>query len=440
MKLQYLGDSKDSFKWDYHDFLISSLGYEAFEIYPMLTPNDGSSEGNTKYDFYPARNNILSFCKHINERKELNLIKELPNYTNNQYKVRLNNFEIFFDNKNRAQYWKELQTDKTVIFLDPDNGIQPNKSLNEKHVSFSEIDRLLKVTANESVISIFHHFRRVTFERDFNNILLSLPKCYATSIYWQHVMFVLLSKSDKIINDIQNLNIEYSKEFPTKTILSKMDKIPHSGTSNMPIKENKCLCCKHNIPTSLPRICPICSKEFKGNGWGGMDGHWRANHENLMTYEDFKNSLCDSHTTNKRNKTNPSPIFNREPLFDNFNDEFYKQNHKFALACSGNNKKFEFLLESTPFDHSFPYEVMKRLESELNHLKIHESENLHQLLMRLNQENKITNDAKNLGLFILGQRNYIAHEEVDEKTYKSRIMLVLHSAAILWPQLPQHTT
>jgi len=170
-----------------------------------------------------------------------------------------------------------------------------------------------------------------------------------------------------------------------------------------------------------------------------MDAHWRSKHENLMTYEDFKYSLCDSHSKNKRNN-NPSPIINKEPLFDNFNDRFYNLNHKFALACSGNNKKFQLLLENIPFDYSFPYEVKKRLEIELNHLKKHENENLHQLLTRLNLEKKITNDAKNLGLFILGQRNYIAHEVVDEKTYKSRIMLVLHSAAILWPQLPQCTT
>jgi hypothetical protein len=27
MKLQYLGDSKDSFKWDYHDWLASEMKF-----------------------------------------------------------------------------------------------------------------------------------------------------------------------------------------------------------------------------------------------------------------------------------------------------------------------------------------------------------------------------------------------------------------------------
>jgi len=40
MKLQYLGDSKDSFKWDYHDFLARGLGYSKFTIALMMTPDD----------------------------------------------------------------------------------------------------------------------------------------------------------------------------------------------------------------------------------------------------------------------------------------------------------------------------------------------------------------------------------------------------------------
>ena len=42
MKLQYLGDSKDSFKWDYHHFLMEALGYSQLTIAWMLTPDDGA--------------------------------------------------------------------------------------------------------------------------------------------------------------------------------------------------------------------------------------------------------------------------------------------------------------------------------------------------------------------------------------------------------------
>jgi len=153
-----------------------------------------------------------------------------------------------------------------------------------------------------------------------------------------------------------------------------------------------------------------------------------------MPYDVFMDSLCKPHRKIKKN-TRRSPK-KSEPLFGDFDDLFYKQTQEFALICSGNNESFKQLLESTTFDKSFLYEIRKKLENKLDHLKRTKSENLHQLLVRTCDEDIITKDAKNLGLFILGQRNIVAHEEIDEITYKSRIMLVLHAAAILWPQLP----
>lgn len=31
-------------------------------------------------------------------------------------------------------------------------------------------------------------------------------------------------------------------------------------------------------------ICPECGYRFRGNGWDGIDAHWRAKHESIMTY------------------------------------------------------------------------------------------------------------------------------------------------------------
>ena len=35
-----------------------------------------------------------------------------------------------------------------------------------------------------------------------------------------------------------------------------------------------------------PRVCPECGYEFQGNGFDGVDAHWRAHHENIMSYEE----------------------------------------------------------------------------------------------------------------------------------------------------------
>jgi hypothetical protein len=33
------------------------------------------------------------------------------------------------------------------------------------------------------------------------------------------------------------------------------------------------------------KVCPECGHEFQGNGWDGIDAHWKANHAHVMSYE-----------------------------------------------------------------------------------------------------------------------------------------------------------
>jgi hypothetical protein len=56
-----------------------------------------------------------------------------------------------------------------------------------------------------------------------------------------------------------------------------------------------CLCCERGVPFARPRVCPECDQVFHGQGWDGIDAHWRAHHEVLMPYKEFWTSLCDRH-------------------------------------------------------------------------------------------------------------------------------------------------
>jgi len=38
--------------------------------------------------------------------------------------------------------------------------------------------------------------------------------------------------------------------------------------------------------TGTHRVCPECGHEFQGNGWDGIDAHWRAKHSHIMRYVD----------------------------------------------------------------------------------------------------------------------------------------------------------
>jgi hypothetical protein len=62
-----------------------------------------------------------------------------------------------------------------------------------------------------------------------------------------------------------------------------------------PRRPPQCVCCEHGTPAQGPRICPLCGHQFQGNGWDGIDAHWRSQHQGIMTYEQFWHSLCEAH-------------------------------------------------------------------------------------------------------------------------------------------------
>lgn len=40
------------------------------------------------------------------------------------------------------------------------------------------------------------------------------------------------------------------------------------------------------ITTGVPKICPECGYVFQGNGWDGIDAHWKARHDDIMPYKE----------------------------------------------------------------------------------------------------------------------------------------------------------
>lgn len=62
-----------------------------------------------------------------------------------------------------------------------------------------------------------------------------------------------------------------------------------------PVAPGRCLACERGLPVESPKRCPACDKVFAGKGWVGIDGHWKARHNDVMADEDFWRSLCAAH-------------------------------------------------------------------------------------------------------------------------------------------------
>ena len=218
MKKQYLGDSKDSFKWDYHDFLAGELNYPVLNIMLMMTPDDESNYGKTHPTLFPARKEILDFCDDLRNGRKVNLINSLPGRTNSNYTVNLHNNDSHITNNNRKTYFSELSDiEEQLLFLDPDNGFEPEKS-SEKHVLYSDLSYILEQISERSVVSVFQIFRHEAFTKTFARIKERLNNSHSTAIYWRSLMFVAISKSEGTIKRVSDANKEYSKDNPVEVI------------------------------------------------------------------------------------------------------------------------------------------------------------------------------------------------------------------------------
>lgn len=185
----------------------------------MLTPDDGGTDGKTHPSLFPAKKEVLNFCQTLRESKDLQSVSTLPTCTASHYSVTLHKPMIYFQKQNRAAYFDSLFLHQPqLLFLDPDNGFEPEKSCNEKHVQYIEISTLLNHLPDSSAISVFHHFRRRHFPDDFRHIKERLDREHCTAIYWHSLMFVLISKSRTTIEGIRAANAAYAAVRPVRLI------------------------------------------------------------------------------------------------------------------------------------------------------------------------------------------------------------------------------
>ena len=219
MQRQYLGDSKDSFKWDYHDFLVSALGFPLLHVVLMLMPDDGGTDGRSRPEMFPAREPVLEFCRELRACRDIALISGLPRRTGASYKLTLHQGGAPFAARNRAGYFSGFGgAGDALVFLDPDNGLEPEQSCTGKHVRYDEVARVLEQLSDGSIVSVFQHHRRVSFPDDFARIRRRLGSLQCTALYWHSLMFVTIGKSERAIRRVAAANRDYARRYPVRTL------------------------------------------------------------------------------------------------------------------------------------------------------------------------------------------------------------------------------
>lgn len=220
MKLQYLGDAKDSFKWDYHHFLMEALGYGHLKIAWMMMPDDGGPDGRTAPELFPARPEILQLCNQLSATRDPALVLDLPKIGRVSYVVSFHQTDETASSDPGRSFFSGIETAASeVIFLDPDKGFEPERSSSGKHVRYADLDRLIQAMPPKTVVTVFQHHRRKKFPEDFARICERLVSGYACAIYWQSLMFVCLSRSEEVIARVGEINLEYARHRPVNILV-----------------------------------------------------------------------------------------------------------------------------------------------------------------------------------------------------------------------------
>ena len=232
MKRQYLGDSKDAFKWDYLDYLVKNLNMDSKEykllVVPMLAEFDDTNHGKSHPSQFLSTKEVQEFCLHLRNKRELKEIKKLPFYTKGNYKVCIHkerfheegNWFVNNDSFRRTYFPNISEEGKTVLFLDPDKGLETKcpRNTNEQHVKYCDIKNIYNVAKNDDIIVVFQHALRkhCPFPEHYQEILERLKKkevkSHTAAMFWSNkVMFVVIGKTKEQINQVYKINESYQK-------------------------------------------------------------------------------------------------------------------------------------------------------------------------------------------------------------------------------------
>ena len=165
MRLQLLGDARDSFKWDCIHFLVSKAQtLQQLLVVPMRCDDvPQSSEGKIPPERFRARPEVARFLNSLREEPRsfqqiasLGALDGLPCIDVQVYQPD----RLLGYGWQRAAYWTDLHTypfAKTFVFLDPDTGFESKSQAGERHLRFGEVHAVCTSIRDRGVLAVYHH-------------------------------------------------------------------------------------------------------------------------------------------------------------------------------------------------------------------------------------------------------------------------------------------
>ncbi len=185
--------------------------------------------------------------------------------------------------------------DASVVFLDPDNGVGP---VTERHAPPAEVAAMRHPGRAVVLIKFPDRQQRHAQQVDqYHNLLRHQAGAVSVVTVCTRVWLKQPRSRWFTIIDGDNALIERARHFAD--VLNGIEKCRGfvCGPSSEPgdrirIDASSAWApAPPNTPTiertgTARNVCPECGHQFKGNGFDGIDAHWRAKHEAIMPYRE----------------------------------------------------------------------------------------------------------------------------------------------------------
>lgn len=231
MKNQYFGDIRDLFKYDLIGWLMREIGsLENLTFIPMLTKYDPKGKDGNKRDFNKARSGHRPGTENERLVEFLQEYKKTPADRRDLRQIRAYLTKVFihkvqgdeyFTKSTRDEYFRRIPEDrlhKALVFVDPDIGLEPEKSKpTEKHLKYLEVEDLYRRMDEDSILMIYQHFPRqphgkylCTRSNELKEKMGNLPMYISDG----EIIFFFLTKDDQLGNKLKRAIDGYNKNYP----------------------------------------------------------------------------------------------------------------------------------------------------------------------------------------------------------------------------------
>jgi len=253
MKDKWYGDNRDLVKWGVLLQLAKMCGARRIVQVAYYRPETIEIDGK----FYPMpsavtghfRKDLTDINRLMIEGVQIEVLDE-PTKSFDAYT------KIVLD---RLEKLSACQEPPCILFLDPDNGLEPEKGTKRlEHVRSGDLKRIWEAIRGNDVLAFYQHKTDIFQHTDDNDWIEPKRKQFADA----------LSLSRRTVKTARGSAANDVVFFYVQKSASERLKEESSGEES-------------------GKACPECGRQFnEGRGFGGIDGHWRKEHNSIMSYEE----------------------------------------------------------------------------------------------------------------------------------------------------------